>query len=56
MQGLTRQALLGTMEPRVREALGLEAARLPVPLSLGVLHFAARFGAGRRVPTMDGVE
>ena len=53
MQGLTRQALLGTMEPRVRAALGLPSARLPVVVSVNTLRFAAIFGAGTRVPTMD---
>ena len=53
MQGLTRQALLGTMEPKVRVALGLPLARLPVAVSVNTLRFAAIFGAGTRVPTMD---
>jgi hypothetical protein len=53
MQELTRQALLGTMEERVREALGLHPAHLPVALTLNTLRFASLFGAGTRVPTMD---
>lgn len=56
MQELTRQTLLATMEPKVRDALGLPRARLPLPLSLGTLRVASLFGAGRRVPTLDGVE
>lgn len=52
MQGLTRQALLGTMDPRVREVLGLEPARIPVAISLNTLRLASVFGAGTRVPTM----
>lgn len=56
MQGLARQTLLATMEPKVRAALGLPSARLPLSLSLGALRVASLFGAGTRVPTMDGVE
>lgn len=52
MQELTRQALLGTMEPRVRRVLGLRSAWLPVRVSLGLMRAAAFFGAGKRVPTM----
>lgn len=53
MQELTRQALLGTMDPRVRDVLGLPPARLPTAFSLNVIRFASIFGAGTRVPTMD---
>jgi hypothetical protein len=56
MRELTRQTLLATMEPKVRTALGLPTARLPLSLSLGALRLASVFGAGKRVPTMDGVE
>lgn len=56
MQDLTRQTLLGSMEPKVRDALGLPAPRVPLALSLGTLRLASLFGAGTRVPTMDGVE
>jgi len=56
MQELTRQTLLATMDPRVREALDLPQARVPLALSLGALRVASWFGAGTRVPTMDGVE
>lgn len=56
MQGLTRQTLLGTMDPSVRTALGLPAARLPLALSLGALRVASRLGAGTRAPNRDRVE
>ena len=56
MQELTRQALLGTMDERVRNVLGLPTARLPVALTLNTLRLASVFGAGKRVPTMDGAE
>ncbi|MFZ5890591.1 MAG: oxygenase MpaB family protein [Myxococcota bacterium] len=56
MQEITRQTLLGTMEPRVRETLGLPQAKLPVALTLGTLRLASWFGAGTRVPTMDEAE
>ncbi len=53
MQELTRQALLGTMEPKVREALGLRAAWLPPQVTLSTIRFLSSFGAGTRVPTMQ---
>ncbi len=53
MQELTRQALLATMEPRVREALGLRQARLSAGASTSMIRLASSFGAGRRVPTMN---
>lgn len=56
LQAVTRQVLLGTMEPRVREVLGLPAAKLPVGLGLNGLRLASVFGAGTRVPTLDGEE
>lgn len=52
LQELTRQALLGTMDPGVRAALGLRAARLPTAVSLGSLRAISVFGAGRRVPIL----
>lgn len=56
MQRVTREVLLGTMEPRVREVLGLPAATIPVGLALNGLRLASVFGAGTRVPTLDGEE
>lgn len=56
MQELTRQVLLGTMDPTLREVLGLPAAKLPVGIALNTVRLASVFGAGTRVPTMDGHE
>jgi hypothetical protein len=56
MQELTRQVLLGTMDPNLREVLGLPRAKLPVGVSLNAVRLVSVFGAGTRVPTMDGHE
>lgn len=53
MQNLTRQILLGTMDPRLREVLGLPAPVVPTSLSLGVLRLASLVGAGTRAPDQD---
>jgi hypothetical protein len=53
MQGLTRQILLGTMDDKLREVLGLPPASVPTALSLSVLRLAARFGVGARSPELD---
>ena len=56
MQELTRQVLLGTMDPALRAVLGLPRAKLPVAFALNSVRLASVFGAGTRVPTMDGRE
>jgi uncharacterized protein (DUF2236 family) len=56
LQGLTRQALLGCMDPAVRHALGLPRAVLPTLLSVKALRAVSVFGAGTRVPTLDARE
>jgi hypothetical protein len=52
LQGLTRQALLGTMQPAVRETLDLPRARVPATVSVAALRAISVFGAGKRVPTL----
>ena len=56
MQNITRQVLLATMDDEVRQVLDLPPAKLPATLTLNTLRFASLFGAGTRVPTMDGTE
>ena len=56
MQEVTRQVLLGTMDPTLREVLGLPAGKIPVRIALNGLRLASVFGAGTRVPTLDGQE
>ena len=52
MQNLTRQILLGTMEPRVREVLGLPRPVMGTAASLSLLRLASAFGAGARSPEL----
>lgn len=56
MQNITRQALLAAMDDDVRRVLDLPEAKLPAQFTLNTLRLASVFGAGTRVPTMDGTE
>jgi hypothetical protein len=53
MQGLTRQILLGTMDDKLREVLGLPRPSVPTAASLSILRLASVFGAGARSPELD---
>jgi hypothetical protein len=55
MQALTRQILLGTMDDKLRDVLGLPGPSVPTALSLSVLRLASLAGAGSRPPELDRV-
>ncbi len=53
MQNLTRQILLGTMDEKLRDVLGLPPPSVPTALSLASLRLASLLGAGARTPDLD---
>lgn len=55
MQGLTRQILLGSMDDKLRDVLGLPSPIVPAALSLSVLRLASLARAGTRPPERDRV-